>query len=74
MTLGFVAHAAFWVLLVIAATTMRLRNVAVFVGLWTIGYLGSRGFRGGDFVFQSYVALLDIVLVLMVFKRDIRLS
>ena len=74
MNLGVVAHIAFWVLLLIGGTDLRLRRIGFFVALWVIGYVGSQWFIGGDFLFQSYVAVLDIVLVLLVFKRDVRLS
>jgi hypothetical protein len=70
---GFVAHAVFWVLLVLGATELGLRRCAVFLVLWGVGYAGTRWFASGGFVLVSYVAVLDIVLVLLVFKRDVRL-
>lgn len=73
MILGFVAHAAFWVVLLVGNTEIGLRRSAFFVVLWVIGYVGSRWFLSGGLVFVSYVAVLDIVLVLLVFKSDLPL-
>ena len=47
-------------------------TVGVFVVLWGIGYAVSRPFMIGSFLFTSYVAVLDVVLVLLVFKGDVR--
>ena len=51
------------------------KRAAVFVALWMIGYLGLPriSWSTGLFV-TSYVAILDIVLVFVVFKGDVRLS
>jgi hypothetical protein len=70
--LGLLAHVAFWVLLLFGAAEMGLRRVVVFVVLWGIGYLASRWFMIGALLFTSYVAVLDVGLVLFVFKGDVR--
>lgn len=69
----FVAHVVFWVVLLVGSAGIGLRRSAVFVLLWVIGFLGSRWFLSGGLVFVSYVAVLDIALVLQVFKSDISL-
>ena len=71
--LGFVAHLAIWVVLLVGAREQGWRRTAFFTGLWVAGYVGSSQLRGGGFLFDSYVAVLDIVLVLLVFKGDLRL-
>ena len=72
MTLGILAHVAFGVLVLFGVTEIGLRRVAVFVVLWGIGYTVSRSLTVGSLLFTSYVAVLDIVLVLFVFKGDVR--
>ena len=70
----WIAHAAFWLLIVIAAAERGVRRVAVFIVLWLIGYAGSGWLQQGTPLFVSYVALLDVVLVLLIFKGDVRLT
>jgi hypothetical protein len=67
-----IAHIFFWVLLLIGASEIGRRACAVYVALWLIGYAGSSWLTGG-FLFVSYVAVLDIALVLHVFQGDVRL-
>jgi hypothetical protein len=68
------AHLVFWIVLLIGVSTdLGLRRSAVFVSLWVIGYVGSGLFSSSGLVFVSYVAVLDIVLVLVVFKGDVAL-
>jgi hypothetical protein len=70
--MGILAHVAFWVLALFGVAEIGLRRVAVFVILWGIGYAVSRSFTVGSLLFTSYVAVLDVVLVLLVFKGDVR--
>lgn len=72
--LGIVAHIAFWVVLLIGAREMGLRRTGFFAVLWIVGYVGSAWITSGPVLFVSYVAVLDIVLILVVFKGDIRLQ
>jgi hypothetical protein len=68
-----IAHIFFWVFLLIGASDMGGRGVAIYVGLWLIGYVVTYWVPSGGLVFLSYVALLDIALVFHVFKGDVRL-
>jgi hypothetical protein len=70
----WIAHAAFWILLGIATTMLRVRHIAIFIALWLAGYVGLRELQTGSSWFMSYVAVLDIALVLTVFKGDVRLT
>ena len=70
----WISHAAFWILVALAAVQLSGRRAALFVGLWLIGYAGSAWLQQGTALFMSYVALLDIALVLMIFKSDVRLT
>lgn len=73
---AFIAHFTFWVLLPYGWFWEEItsRGVAVFLALWVAGlyglpYLLPYGAAG----FSSYVAVLDIVLVFLLFKGDVRL-
>jgi len=74
---ALVAHAAFWVLLAIGFISTRLKKLgaAVFVLLWGTGYivLPRLAFWTGPLV-TAWVAILDIALVFIVFKGDVRLT
>jgi hypothetical protein len=64
-----VAVWGFWALLAVGwwIDELRLRTIAIFILLWVIGFAGLQA------LFLPYVALLDVALVLMVFKGDVRL-
>jgi hypothetical protein len=51
----------------------RWRVGAVFVALWIAGRQALQA-AGGSAFFVPFVAILDIALVLILFKRDVRLS
>ena len=70
---AWIAHVVFWVLLASAAIERRITLTACFVTAWfggrfLLSWLGADGF------FAPYVAVLDIALVLLIFKGDIRLT
>lgn len=69
---GAVAHLAFWVLVARAWMERGLPLPLAFSGLWVAGYLGLPAL-GASLFFLPYVAVLDIALVLIVFKGDVRL-
>jgi hypothetical protein len=70
------AHAAFWALLACGVWLgeLRLRGTVFFLILWLAGRIGLPYLANGAALFAPFVAVLDIALVLMVFKGDIRLS
>ena len=67
-----IAHVAFWLLLGRLWIESGLRPALVFAVLWLAGYIGLP-LLGGSLFFVSYVAVLDIALVLMVFKGDVHI-
>ena len=72
-----IAQLAFWLLLVRGVVGRELRpNVTiVFVVLWLAGYLGiPRLSQFAGPVFTSFVAVLDIVLVFVIYKGDVTLT
>ena len=68
----WIAHAAFWILLALAVRDRRWRTIGVIGVLWVIGYIASSQVRSLSLFFMPYVAALDIALVFIVLKRDIR--
>jgi len=74
---GYVAHLFFWTVLAIGAGFNELgrRTVVMFVLLWFCGVYGlPRLSVAAGFLVTPYVAILDIILVFLVFKGDVRLS
>ena len=67
-----IAHILFWIFLLIGASDMGRRAVAIYVALSLIGYVVTYWVPGGGLVFVSYVAILDVALVFHVFDGDVR--
>lgn len=75
ISIGYwIAHGAFWMLIAFAWAELARRTVAVLLLLWLAGYLLSGSLDLGAPLFVSYLALLDVVLVLAIFKGDVRLT
>ena len=74
---AWVAQLAFWVLLSVGIFFGELgrKSVIAFVAFWALGYFGLPRLStyGGGLV-VPYVALLDVALVWLVFKQDIRMT
>lgn len=71
-----IAHLAFWVLLPYGWFWGELsgRGVVLFLALWAAGFYGLPFVPYGAGLFFSYVAILDIALVFMIFKGDVKLT
>jgi hypothetical protein len=71
---AWIAHAAFWVLLVRGWLAGELGGTTafVFLTLWLLG-LGVCS-QLPYLPVASFVALLDVALVLLIFKGDVRLT
>lgn len=69
-----VAVWGFWLLLVAGwiVDELHAKATAIFIALWIVGFAGLRSLSLGVY-FLSYVAVLDIALVLVVFKGDVKL-
>jgi hypothetical protein len=72
---ALIAHVFFWLLLAYGWFWEDLGpvGVTVLLALWAAGFLGLSYLSYGA-VFSSYVAVLDVALVFLVFKGDIRLN
>lgn len=67
---AWIAHVVFWVLLVRAWFELGPKHVALFAVLWIGGYVGLPLVNGGLFV-MPYVAILDVVLLLLITRAGI---
>ena len=72
---ALIAHAAFWALLAYGTIVreLSLRAGVVFVVLWFVACFGG-AYRPFWLPFSSCVAILDVALVFVVVKGDVRLS
>jgi hypothetical protein len=74
---GFLAQAIFWILVGCGAVSGELPPIraGAFVAIWLAGRVGLSHLLFDPFgmFFSSFVALLDVALVLMIFRGDIRL-
>jgi len=75
MVAGWIAFIAFWFLLVYgwAADQLYPPTITVFLVLWLTARFGLPYLHADDF-FISYVAILDIALVFIIFKADVPLT
>jgi hypothetical protein len=73
---AWIAHFAFWLLLAYGWFwgEIKGRRLASFLTLWVGGLLGLSHVPFGTALFSSYVALLDIALVLVVVKGDLPIT
>ena len=73
-TAAWVAHAIFWALLIggVAFGELGKKTAAAFLLVWIAGRWGSSHVPYGPELFPSFVAVLAVALVLLVFKGDVR--
>ena len=75
---SFVAHITFWFLLAYGwrTRTLELAPASIVVALWIVGALGMPYLPYGPAraMFSSFVAVLDIALVFVIFKGDVHLT
>ena len=53
---------------------LGVKGIAVFVALWVAGLYGLPYVPSVEAMFSSFVAVLDIALVFLIFKGDVRLT
>lgn len=75
---AWIAHLAFWALLVygFVVQELNLKRLAMFLLLWLGGLVGLpyAPYEPARVMFSSFVAVLDIALVFTIFKGDVRLT
>jgi hypothetical protein len=71
----WIAHFAFWVLLAYGWfwEEIGLKGLVILIVLWLAGLFGLPFVPYGAGLFSPFVAILDIALVVAIFKGDIRL-
>jgi hypothetical protein len=72
-----IAQLVFWLLLIrgVFGGELRIRGALTCVGLWVAGYLRlPRLSPEGALFVTSWVAVLDIALVFVLFRGDVRLT
>jgi hypothetical protein len=72
---GWIALIGFWFLLVYGWFFDELHGsgIALLIGLWVLGRFGLP-LLGADGLFITWVAVLDIALVFIIFKCDVPLT
>lgn len=73
---ALIAHLAFWLLLPYGWFWEELtgRGVVLFLALWVAGFYGLPYVPYGADLVSSYVAVLDIALIFVIFKGDVKLT
>jgi len=72
---GLIALWGFWVLLCIGwlSGELRTKSLAIFFTLWLAGFVVLRSILFG-LLFTSFVAILDIALVLLICHGDVKIT
>lgn len=70
---GLVAHIVFWILIVVGWSELGVRRIALFLALWLAGILSRSSVPYGADLFGPYLAVLDIALVFIIYKGDVKL-
>ena len=72
---GWIAHIAFWVLLIVGWVSGELerRGLIICLLLWGVGYIGADAV-GLPTLFTTLLAVCDIALVFIVIGPDVRTS
>jgi hypothetical protein len=73
---AFIGFWGFWTLLLVGTVRgeVGVGRGALFLGLWLGGFVGLRYLPYVGSLFPPYVAILDIALVFLIFKGDVRLT
>ncbi len=70
---AWIAHGVFWLLIVVGWSALGLKRRVVFLALWLAAFVGRSYVPYGELFFAPYVAVLDIILVFIIFRGDVRL-
>jgi hypothetical protein len=73
---AWIAHVAFWVFLARGwmAGELGMRGTIIALSLWLSAYLGLPFLPYGSGLFPSFVAVVDIALVFVIFKGNVRIT
>jgi hypothetical protein len=72
---SWIAQVLFWALLLIGVGAGELggKSAAALAALWALGYFGLQSVPGGAMLLTPCLAIVDIALVFLIFKGDVRL-
>ena len=72
---AWVAHLTFWILIGYGwiSGDLSIRGTVIAMVMWVTAYISQSFVPLGGALFPSFVAIIDIALVLVVFKGDVRL-
>ena len=70
------AHLAFWVLIARGwmAGDLGIRGTIIALALWVTAYISLPYLPYGAALFPSFIAVLDIALVLVIFRGDVDIT
>jgi hypothetical protein len=74
---AWIAHVAFWVLVARGwmAGELGIRRTIIALSLWLTAYIGLPFLLPyGPGLFPSFIAVVDIALVFVIFKGDVRIT
>jgi hypothetical protein len=73
---AWIGHFVYWVLIIwgVATESLSVRAFVVFLLLWLVPFFTLDYFPAAAPFFSPYVAVLDIVLVFLLFRGDVRLT
>jgi hypothetical protein len=73
---AWIAHVAFWVLLARGwmSGDLAIRGTTIALALWLTGYVSLPFLPYGAALFPSYLAVVDIALVLVIHKGDVHIT
>jgi hypothetical protein len=73
---GWIAQILFWALILLGVGTgeLGIKGAAIFVMIWLAAYIGLPLVSFGGLFLTPCVAVLDVVLVFLILKGDVRLS
>jgi hypothetical protein len=63
----------FWVLVVLGRDELGLKGGLIAAGIWFALLLGFAAFQGSPYLFVAAQAILDVILILVIFGGDVRI-
>ena len=73
---AWIAHVSFWVLVGRGwmSGDLGIRGMTIALALWLTAYIGLPFLPYGAALVPSFVAVVDIALVFVIFKGDVRIT
>jgi len=68
---AWIEQVTFFILLYVGREELGIKGIGGLVVLWVGVMFALRFVQGGSYLFSTFVAILDIILVLVIFKGDV---